>query len=135
MGLEKSGYGDDAPVMLPQHPPRPLLEKGFCPCVLEQILPVVTLRLFGLRRPRNQPPLHDLKFLRARNDDAVRLGIGGNHVDILAQPNVIHADLVFRISFLLRPLLLFLLGENLTRGFDNIQLLAVSFGDSCGICR
>ena len=41
----------------------------------------------------------------------------------------------FRIGFLLRPLLLFLLGENLTRGFDDIQLFAVPFGDSCGICR
>ncbi len=30
---------DDAPVMLPQHSPRPFLEKRLGPCVLEQILP------------------------------------------------------------------------------------------------
>ena len=64
----------------------------------------------------------------------MRLGIGRDDVYIFGQPNVVHTDLVFRIGFLFRPLLLFLLGEDLPRNFDNIQLLAVPFGYSRRIC-
>ena len=120
--------------MRPKHPPRPLLEKGFGPCVLEQVFPVEAFNIFSLRRLRNQSPLHHLKLVAAGNDHAVRLGISRNDVYILGQPNIVHTDLVFRIGFLLSTLRLFLFGEDLTRGFDNIQLLAVSFGHGRSIC-
>ena len=120
--------------MLPQHSPRPFLEKRLGPCVLEQILPVVTLSIFGLRRPRNEPPLHDLKLFRARYDDAVRLGIGGDDVDLLGQPNVIKAHPASGSGVLTDPCVPFLLGENLPGSFDNIQLLTVPFGYGRCIC-
>ena len=78
--------------------------------------------------------MQHLEFVAPGNNDTLRLGVCGDDVYILGQPNVVHADLVFRIGFLLRPLLLFLLGEDLPGSFDNIQLLTVPFGYGRCIC-
>ena len=120
--------------MLPQHSPRPLLKKGFGPCVFEQVFPVITFCILRLRHSWNQPPLHYLEFVAPGNNDTLRLGVSGNDVYILGQSNVVDTNLVFGAGFLPGPFFLFLLGEYLPGCFDNIQLLAVLFSYGCRIC-